>query len=192
MLLPRLYVERIVGVDERGARAYLDPRRSGIQFWDALRLTTHLLIGPEPRRERDPRQLVWAIVDTGAPLTLFPERVWARLAPSFIEFVSSPPESVPPPLSVAGTRCPYRLGWIWLGVRDIEQPFARLPAQRVLAQFAEDNGRLRQNVLVGLAHSVLAGRRLVRETTLEIDEPEPADPARRRPTFGQVWRLTVG
>ena len=92
---------------------------------------------------------------------------------------------------VSGIRCPFRLGWIWVGVEDKEWTISSLPAQRVLAQFAEDGGRMKSNVLVGLSHSVLTGRRLVRETTLEADESDPAELNRRRRTFGQVWRLTA-
>jgi hypothetical protein len=117
--VPRLYVERIPGMgdENRAARAYLDPQRSGVQFWDALRLTTSLVVGPDPRQRRDDRRTVWAMIDTGAPLTLFPEHVWTQFRPTLIEFVSVPPGTIPPPLSAAGVRCPYRLGWIWLGVR---------------------------------------------------------------------------
>jgi hypothetical protein len=189
--VPRLYVERIQGMDDdnRAARAYIDPGRSGVQFWDALRVTTRLLVGPDQMPHRDRRQTVWAIIDTGAPLTLFPEQVWTQFPRSMIEFLSVPADTASVSLSVAGGRCPYRLGWIWLGVIDNERPAAWLPARRVLAQFAADDGRLRRNALVGLSESVLTGRRLIRETTLEVDEPDPVLPDRRRPTFGQVWRL---
>jgi hypothetical protein len=172
---------------DRRRRGYLDPQRSGIQFWEALRLRIGLLIGPDRIGSR--RQEVEAILDTGAPLTLFASAVWSSFPPGLIEFLDTPPDYPQPTLSAGGVRCPYRLGWIWLGVIDNERPAATLPARRVLAQFADDRGRLRRHALVGLSESVLTGRLLSRDVTLEVDEPDPILPDRRRPTFGQVWRL---
>jgi hypothetical protein len=172
---------------DRRRRGYLEPQRSGIQFWEALRLRIGLLIGPDRIGSR--RQEVDAILDTGAPLTLFASEVWSSFPPNLIEFLDVPPDYPPRTLSAGGIRCSYRLGWIWLGVIDNERPAATLPARRILAQFADDSGRLRRNALVGLSESVLTGRRLIRDTTLEVDEPDPIIPHRRRPTFGQVWRL---
>lgn len=193
--MPRLYVEPIPGSrDEptRAAFAFVDPGRSGIQFWDALRLITILRIGPDaPRGSRDMRRRVQAIVDTGAPLTIFPDQVWSDFPPSVIRFLDAPANGLPQTMVVSGVRCTFRLGWIWLGVEDAEMPVSSLPAQRVLAQFALDGGRMKSNVLVGLSHSVLTGRRLVRETTLEANELDPAEPIRRRRTFGQTWRLSA-
>lgn len=192
--MPKLYPEAVPGSREdpgRWRHAYIDPTRTGVQFWNAIRLRMTLSIGPDPGG-RGPRRLrIPAILDTGALLTVFAQEVWSVFPPTLIQFLAPAPASHSVPLSVAGHQCPVRLGWIWLGVEDDERPVGRLPAQRVLAQFAEDGGRLKRHVLVGLSHSVLEGRRLVRDTTLEVDEPEPADPGRRRPTFGQVWRLTV-
>ena len=193
--MPRLYLEPIPGSRDEPTRvsfAFVDPGRSGIQFWDALRLTTILRIGHDgPRGSRDTRRRVQAIVDTGAPLTVFPDQVWSDFPPSVIRFLDVPPGGSPQTMLVSGIRCPFRLGWIWVGVEDKEWTISSLPAQRVLAQFAEDGGRMKSNVLVGLSHSVLTGRRLVRETTLEADESDPAELNRRRRTFGQVWRLTA-
>lgn len=178
---------------ERWNYAYVDPTRSGIQFWDAVRLRVRLRIGPDPRAgQRERRKTLSAIVDTGALLTVFSQNVWSAFDPPLIQFLDPAPRTQAVPLSVAGHRCPVRLGWIWLGVEDDEQPVGRLPAQRCLAQFAEDGGRLKRTALVGLSDSVLTGRELRRQTTLEADEPDPAAPTRRRPTFGQVWRLTRG
>jgi len=191
--VPRLYPTPILEQNpdsDRDELSYVDRNRTGIQFWDALRIRIHLRIGPDLHRPEDRRKQVRAILDTGAPLTLFPSQVWSTFPRSQIEYVDFPPGISSRLLSAGGMRCPFRLGWIWLGVEDDERPIGRLPAQRVLAQFAEDGGRLKSNVLIGLSHSILTGRRLVRETTLEVDEPNPADPRRLRRTFGQVWRLT--
>jgi hypothetical protein len=122
---------------------------------------------------------------------LFPSELWSKFSPNLIQFLDNPPDHPPRTLSVGGLRCPYRLGWIWLGVVDDERPASWTEARRVLAQFAEDGGRLRRTALVELSESVLTGRRLSRDTTLEADEPDPILPTRRRPTFGQVWRLTM-
>jgi len=177
---------------DREELAYVDRDRPGIQFWDALRIRILLRIGPDSRKPGiDRRKQVQAILDTGAPLTLFPYQVWLGFSASVIEYVDFPPGVSSRSITVGGTRCPFRLGWIWLGVEDNERPVGRLPAQRVLAQFALDGGRMKSNVLVGLSHSVLTGRRLVRETTLEANELDPAEPIRRRRTFGQTWRLSA-
>ena len=193
--MPRLYPVPIQDDPSRIVRqelSYLDPDRSGIQFCDAIRIRINLSIGPDPRRSIVTRKkVIKAILDTGAPLTVFPFIVWSSFPASIIDYVDFPPGTSPRSLSVGGTRCPFRLGWIWLGVEDDERPVGRLPSQRVLAQFAQDGGRMKSNVLVGLSHSVLTGRRLVRETTLEAHEPDPAEPNRQRRTFGQTWRLTA-
>jgi len=190
--VPRLYPEPLESplASFRDQLAYVDPSRTGIQFWDAIRIRIKLLVGPDFRSDRSERKVVEAVLDTGALLTLFPFHAWTTIPRSLIEYVEFPPGVQSRSLSVGGTRCPFRLGWIWLGVRDDERPVGRLPTQRVLAQFAQDGGQIKSNALVGLSHSVLTGRRLVRETTLEPDEPDPADSTRRRRTFGQVWRLT--
>jgi hypothetical protein len=194
--VPRLYPAAVTGSQDdpgRWRHAYVDPTRSGVRFWVPLRLQIHLRIGPDPRRgQPDRRKGQSAIVDTGAYLTVFAQNVWSGFDAGLIQFLDPAPQTTPIPISVAGHRCPVRLGWIWLGVEDRERPVGRLPARRVLAQFAEDGGRLKRTVLVGLWESVLTGRRLVGEPTLEPDEPDPLAPARRRPTFGQVWRLTAG
>jgi hypothetical protein len=191
--VPRLYPIPHEGSAQEPGRwrhSYLDPSRTGTQFWDALRLQIELVVGPEPKAGRpDRRARVSAILDTGAYLTVFSQNIWSRFERHLIQFLAPAPQNPGVPLSVAGHRYPVRLGWIWLGVQDDEKPVGRLPAQRVLAQFAEDGGRLRQNVLVGLSESVLTGRSLSRDVTLEVDEPDPILPNVRRPTFGQVWRL---
>ena len=192
--MPRLYPLPLPNSrDNRGRQqfSYVDPTRSGVQFWDAIRIRIDLVIGPDsPQLRGRNRRVVRAIFDTGSPLTLFPVQVWSTFT-NLIEFIDCPPGVSPRLLSVGGIKCKFRLGWIWLGVQDDERPVGRLPAQRVLAQFADDGGRLRRNVLVGLSHSVLTGRRLIRETTLEVDEPDPAILSQRRLTFGQVWRLNA-
>ncbi len=189
--MPRLYPEPIptnVEHADPNTFGFIDPSRSGVQIWDAIRIRIDLVVGRRVPNLSNKATVVRAILDTGAPLTLFPETVWTRFPQAQIEFGQS---ARPIRFSVAGIVCAFRLGWIWLGVQDDERPVGRLPPQKVLAQFAEDGGRLRSQALVGLSHSVLTGRRLVRETTLEPDEHEPADAARRRRTFGQIWRLTA-
>ncbi len=190
--MPRLYPELITTQSVAGVArpfAFVESPSGRVRFWDAIRIRMNLVICSGPGLGEG-RPVLPAILDTGSPLTVFGDTIWPTFPPGTIEFVEAAPGAMPLQFAVAGARCPFRLAHISLGVQDDERPIGRLGAQRVLAQFAEDNGRLRTNVLVGVSHSVLAGRRLVREMTLEADEPEPADPVRRRRTFGQIWRLS--
>ena len=129
--MPRLYPVPALGSRDEPGRwrhAYVDPTRSGVQFWNAIRLQIQLKIGPDPRRgQRDRRDFVTAFVDTGAYLTVFSQDIWSEFTPSLIRFLDPAPQSISVPLSVAGHRCPVRLGWIWLGWKIWQRPGCPAP-----------------------------------------------------------------
>jgi len=151
-----------------------------------LRLQVNVLIGRDPTRgspdERKPRR---AILDTGAPLTVFPKHRWQSFAD---EIVRLPLVGDQNPIGRAGGRqFSYFLGRVWVGAVD---PFERrLPAVPVLAQFREDDipaGEPLPPILLGLWGGILEGRTLTRWPTVERYDPD-------MPTlesFGQWWHLS--
>src|SRR5947209_1036899 len=99
------------------------------------------------------------LVDTGAALSVIPERSWDH--PDFpveqVRWLTGPPGGLPP-LSIAGGTYRYRLGVISI------QPYqddlkAWLSPTDTICQFTDDGGRL-ANIVLGLRHGILHGRRL--------------------------------
>lgn len=111
-----------------------------------------------------------AWIDTGAPVSVFPQRVW-RAFPDEIDWV----DDVERPLreaSVGGVGYPFRYGRIPVGVISADLR-TELPPVSVLAMFTWDGEKL-PAPLVGLAGGVLAGRRLVVESDLAAARLEAA------------------
>jgi hypothetical protein len=196
LALIRLYVLRAAG----GAfpRRFVD--EAGVaQDLLRLRLRARILIGRDPDNAPDDRrQSLDGIVDTGAPLTVFPRHVWddrlsrfsshiTRLQFDPDEMAQRPPDQRTPTSVVAGRRFPYFLGRVHLGAFDLEG--RRMPAVPVLAMFREDvvpRGEPPPPILLGLGSGILDGRRLVRDPVFEPDESE--EPGHE--TYGQRWWLT--
>jgi hypothetical protein len=151
-----------------------------------LRLHLDVLVGRDPTRnspdERRPRR---TILDTGAPLTIFPKDLWQSFAD---EIVRLPFVGEQGQIGRAGGRqFSYFLGRVWVGVTD---PFdRRLPAVPVLAQFREDAipaGEPLPPILLGLWGGILEGRQLTRWPTAErYDSDMPT-----LESFGQWWHLS--
>ena len=120
-----------------------------------VRLICTLVVGAD-RRGFD------AWVDTGAPISSFPQRTWRRFAHE-IEWLGDP---AGPPLAatIGGVGYPFRLGRVPVAVVSADMR-AVLPAVPVTAMFVFDVDKL-PAPLVGLTDSVLAGRRLVVEPDL--------------------------
>ena len=101
-----------------------------------LRLFVLLRIG------RQARQLADGIIDTGAPLTVFPRLTWKHFARD-IEWLMLPPERLSNSWvanlrgRTGGTnRC--RIGRVFLEAFDVEGGCRFLPGASILAQFEED------------------------------------------------------
>jgi hypothetical protein len=194
-------------VDVRSANSFPQgfiDEQGEFQLLPRLRLVCDILVGKEPqapgpagRARYDPttdrRQNFPALLDTGAPLTVFPRHAWEafedqitwlRLNPD--EVAARPPDQRTPTTSVFGSRFPYRLGRVWIGAFDREGRL--LPAVPVIAQFRDDvvqPGQPLPLLLLGLWGGILEGRRLERHHSLERDDPQPPHP----PIHGQRWWL---
>jgi hypothetical protein len=128
-----------------------------------LRLFVLLRIG------RLARQLADGIIDTGAPLSVFPRLTWKSFA-SEIDWLTLPPQrysrSWVANLSgrTGGTsRC--RIGRVFLEAYDVESGCHFLPGAFILAQFEEDE-TIDNRVILGLHGGILEGRRLIVEPDL--------------------------
>ena len=106
-----------------------------------------------------------AWVDTGTYLTVIPQSVWDRPdVRAHVEWLQVPPGSIPlAPLLIAGGSFRFRLGRIVMTAFDVRTN-QRL-ASPVVANFLEDEGAQRPlgQILLGLRHGLLDGRRLVIE-----------------------------
>ncbi len=148
-----------------------------------LRLAVHIgKDSPSPRTRRQARK---AILDTGAPLSVFPKHQWQRFAS---EIVRLPFVGERTPVGrVGGREFSYFLGRVWVSCTD---PFERhLPAVPVLAQFREDDipaGEPLPPILLGLYGGILEGRTLPRRPTAERYDPDIPT----LESFGQWWHLS--
>jgi len=151
-----------------------------------VRLHLAITIGRDSARvsadEGKPRT---AMLDTGAPLTVFPKHHWQGSARQIdrLPLVGGGT----PTGRAGGRRFSYFLGRVWVGAAD---PFGRrLPSVPVLAQFREDDpapGEPLPPILLGLWGGILEGRTLTRWTTAErYDSDLPT-----LESFGQWWRLS--
>lgn len=120
------------------------------------------LIGPEAVFD--------AWLDTGSPLTVFPEKDWRRFEAA-VAWRDAPTDS-PPKLKVAGGEFPFRFGRVTLDLMsaDLREEIAGL---EVDAMFPFDGGQL-SITLLSLWGGVLAARRLVVEPDLASARLEAA------------------
>jgi hypothetical protein len=115
-----------------------------------------------------------AILDTGAPLSLFPYPVWQSFADAVV-WIDQPPTGGPERrVAILGGRFPYRLGRLRIGACDEEN---QLPPVWMNIWFltADDPAAPKQAVL-GLRTRLFDGRQLRCEAA-------PGDP------LGQRWWL---
>jgi hypothetical protein len=108
-----------------------------------------------------------AILDTGAPLSIFPFPIWNLFADR-IRWLDQPPAATPRRVSILGGTFGYRLGRVKVGAIDPERRW--LPPTTLAAFFLDDATGAPREVVFGLRNRLLDGRRL-------RHEPEPgADP----------------
>ena len=115
------------------------------------------------------------IIDTGAHLTIVPERVWGQFKPGAVTplpFDPAMPQSQRV-ITVGGGTWPYDL--VELTIRLLDRQRGALNAT-VVAQLTRDGGKLTVPVVLGLRGGVIDGRIL-------RAEPDLAAP------FGQSWLL---
>ena len=132
-----------------------------------------------------PRRILNAILDTGAPLTIFPKPYWQEFASQIVRL---PLVGNQPTIGrVGGRTFTYFLGRVWVSAFDT---FGReLPPVPVVAQFREDDippGQQVPQILLGLWGGILEGRHLTRWPTTERYDPDI-------PTLeshGQWWNLS--
>lgn len=110
------------------------------------------------------------IVDTGAPLTVFPITQWKHFAED-IEWLSPADPSIDSWLSVitgkTGGEHSCRIGRVVAEAFDLGPPPTFLPPSMVFALFEETpNGD--DQIIVGLHGGILAGRRLIVEPDLGV------------------------
>jgi hypothetical protein len=128
-----------------------------------LRLFALIRIGLQARRLAD------CIIDTGAPLTVFPRQAWNRFA-SEIEWLTLPPAQVKDSWVTnlrgrTGGTSECRIGRIFVEAFDVEDGLRFLPGSSVLAQF-EEKETAEDRIIVGLYGGILEGRRLILEPDL--------------------------
>jgi hypothetical protein len=169
-------------------------RHNPIRFFDErgqvrelphLRLRVSILVGKDPPNpSADDRRSFPAVLDTGAPISIFPKNAWQMVLPE-ISRVRLVEERVLTG-AAAGRRYSYFLGRVLLGAIDLWE--RRLRAVSVLAQFREDDtpkGEPSPPILLGLWGGILEGRTLTRWPTVErYDADLPT-----LESFGQWWCL---
>lgn len=116
------------------------------------------------------RHLFDAWIDTGAPVSVFPQRVWRAFSDE-IDWVDDPGR-LPREASVGGVGYPFHYGRVPVGVISADLR-TELPPLSVLAMFTRDGEKL-PAPLIGLTGGVLAGRRLVVEPDLAAARLEAA------------------
>lgn len=147
-----------------------------------LRLRTGVVCVPPNSAHSLPRgDLIPAIIDTGAPITIIPYNVWTSLA-ALVHFPAAR-QSVQG--FVGGSAYDAWIGSIWLVAVDREDRY--MPPIRVIAHFQQKPCKHPKYVLLGLGHGILEGRRLERRPVFDPTEPESSH---YTPNYQQQWWLT--
>jgi hypothetical protein len=137
------------------------------------RYRTHRLDGHQIHSERilaliriGGRLLREAVVDTGAPVTMFPEVIWRHFENDIRWLTTRNDPTVPDWCrrfgGVAGGAIPCRIGLVSIEILSIKKNRIgpeQLGPSDLLAMFAFDGGRARE-ILLGLAGGFLDNRRL--------------------------------
>jgi hypothetical protein len=146
----RLYIEQSLRTEE--GVVYDQGAEVRVPF---LRVFVNLRIGEQARYTRD------AIVDIGAPLTVFPREQWQKFKDD-IEWLTAPPSAPSWLRSIAGRTGGSQaclVGRVSVVAFDLGSPPTFLPALKVLALFEREYSP-DDRILIGLHASILQGRRL--------------------------------
>ncbi len=158
--MPRVRLQ-IKPATDRPSRSFIE-RDGHILPLHEFRLTTRIRLGMPPGRGVPDRRSAMkeAIVDTGAPISIFPRSVWLGFANEIEKLSLLGLGSESPVIALGGSRFPFRLGRIVITVYDGESRY--LSATPILALFVDEPlGSRPPPVLLGLWRGVLEGRRLV-------------------------------
>jgi hypothetical protein len=112
------------------------------------------------------RQIADGIIDTGAPLTVFPRLSWKRFARD-IDWLKLPPERLPASWVTnlrgrTGGTSSCRIGRVFVEAFDVEGGPHFLPGNRIRAQFEEEE-TIEDRIILGIHGGILQGRRLIVE-----------------------------
>jgi hypothetical protein len=141
---PRTPAEEVV--DAQGARILLP----------FLRTFSYLRI------EGPTRYVHECVIDTGAPLTVFPHAHWQQFAADveWLTVSGNQPRSWLTNLrGKTGGSCPCRVGRVLVTAFDLEHPRQELAPVQVIAQF-ELRASSDDRIIVGLHASILQGRKV--------------------------------
>ncbi len=112
-------------------------------------------------RRQPPHALREAVVDTGAPMTVFPQTEWQLFAQEVTWLTGLNDPNVPTWVrqfsGVAGGTIPCRLGTV--PIEFFDHLGGRVGPTEIVAMFAFDNGQMR-DILVGLGGGPFVKRRL--------------------------------
>lgn len=100
-----------------------------------------------------------AILNTGVPLTIFPESVWRTFEDEIEWFEVPDPDAWFRKLGWGGEKVECRVGRVNVEVFDIGPPPRSLPPVPTIALFSV--GGPDDRILIGLQEGPLSGRRLV-------------------------------
>jgi hypothetical protein len=128
-----------------------------------LRLFVLLRIGKRAH------QLADGIIDTGAPLSVFPRLTWKRFAAD-IDWLTLPRERLSHSWVAnlrgrTGGKSRCRIGRVFVEAFDVESGCRFLPGTFILAQFEEEE-TIEDRIILGLHGGILEGRRLILESDL--------------------------
>lgn len=101
-----------------------------------------------------------AVVDTGSPMTVFPQKEWARFQHN-IRWLTRPNDPTVPKWcrqfsGVAGGSFPCRLGVV--SIEFYDNVGGRVGPAEIVAMFALDRGQMR-DILIGLGGGTFSNRR---------------------------------
>src|SRR5262245_60832518 len=112
---------------------------------------------------RKPAILREAVIDTGAPISVFPENQWHRFKKDVRWLTKLNDPSVPSWCrqfsGAAGGVIPCRLGTLKLEIYGATFQNKIGPVE-IVAMFAHDQGNMKDDILFGLGGGTLTGRRL--------------------------------
>ncbi len=130
-----------------------DDRSGTTYFIPYMRLIAKLFVLPRDAAERNPPDDLpaeWtpeAILDTGAPLTLFPFPIWQPFR-DVIQWHDQPPATVARKVAILGSSFSYRLGRVRIGAFDRHANW--FPAVWTNALFLDDSPEAPRQAVLGL------------------------------------------
>lgn len=211
--MPRLLVQPV-----QSPYRFLNPDLPGghpVRDVPGLRLRAEIAIGRDA--QPDDRRPHLAILDTGAPISVFPYHFWVeyhanvqwlyralpRTGEPFVGHSIGPhllPADFPAvenlfavlmrPARILGGTSPALVGRIWVGVRDRLDHV--LPAVPVTAQFLCDPDSHLKEPVLGMNAGILESRRLIRDTMAGKNRHAERlrHPGDSGPDHDQVWHLS--